>query len=153
MCIAEFYRYTTSCSFRYYLILYVTAAIYLSLHNESNNALSRVFKYGLLLNFCITNLILISIFQQDRALKAIEINIGNHQTETSAHFLPNKPLMDFLRDNEIDTITYFSDRYFLEQPIIFLKKLQPWTTRNGTNAIVDYDYSDNIRGGYLFQKK
>lgn len=145
--------YTTSCSFRYYLILYVTAAIYLSLHNESNNVLSRVFKYGLLLNFCITNLILISIFQQDRALKAIEINIGNHQTETSAHFLPNKPLMDFLRDNEIDTITFFSDRYFLEQPIIFLKKLHPWTTHNGTNAIVDYDYSDNLHGGYLFQKK
>ncbi|MDN5284202.1 MAG: hypothetical protein JWR38_476 [Mucilaginibacter sp.] len=146
--------YTTNCSFRYYLSIYTIVSLYLAIKmgKRINRAIPLII--SLLLTVVLINIFMFKIFNYpERPIKAMDITIGNGQVETSAHFLPNKPLIDFLKKNEIDKIHYFSEQYFLEQPVLFYQLIEPWKQEPGNTAIIDYDYSGNKHGYMLYREK
>lgn len=146
--------YTTRCSFRYYLAAFVIIATYLAFKAGGGKKQAMPLIVSLIVMLVIMNITLLKIFiHNNRPLKAYEFVIGNNQIETSAHFLPNKPLLDFLRENEIGEVDYLSNQYFLEQPILFYKLCNPWKEIPEHKALVDYDYSENNHGGYMFYRK
>jgi len=146
--------YTTNCSFRYYLSIYVIIGLYLALKISKGIKRAMPLLGSLMLSAILINVLLTEIFTHpERQINAIDFKTGNNQMETSAHFLPNKPLIDFLRKNNIDTIKYVSERYFLEQPILFYQLVNPWKKAAGSAAIIDYNYSGNKRGYMLYKEK
>ncbi|WP_345211001.1 hypothetical protein [Mucilaginibacter gynuensis] len=149
---AIFPAYTANCSFRYYLCVYALLSIYMSI-KMCQSRLSvlplyiSLFTTGICLNFSLLNI----FSAPERHLKAIDFTIGNHQVETSAHFLPNKPLIDFLKTNQISDITYISEQYFLEQPILFYELFEPWRKSNGRKAVIDYNFKE-VNNGFMMHK-
>lgn len=146
--------YTTDNSFRYYLAAYAIISFYIAIK------ISALIKRALPLVIVLAGMaILINItlfkiyLRLDRPVKAIEFTVGNQQIETSAHFLPNKPLISFLKENQIGNIIYLADRYFLEQPILFYQLICPWERLPQNTAIVDYDYTGNNQGYLLYKKE
>jgi hypothetical protein len=145
--------YTVKTSYRYYLILYLVTAIYLSLKLRNRFRQNAVFFLSLLLTFILVNSAQFKIFFTQRPLKAVNFNIGNGQSETSAHFLPKEPLIKFLVENKSSSIAYaIPDAYFLEQPILFYKRIGPWKTEPNSRAIVGYNF-DTYRNGFLLYRQ
>jgi hypothetical protein len=146
--------YTTNCSFRYYLSIYPVVSLYLAIKMGKRIKRAIPLIISLILTVVLINIFMFQIFNYpERPIKAMDITIGNGQVETSAHFLPSKPLIDFLRENEIDKIHYISEQYFLEQPVLFYQLIEPWRQEPGNTAIIDYDYSGNKHGYMLYREK
>ena len=148
-----FCMYTINCSFRYYLAIYLLISIYMAFKMSKKALISLPLMISLCAMFCFLNFYLLAIFtHEDRPVKAVNFTIGNNQTETSAHFLSNKPLLDSLRKYKIGEINYVADRYFLEQPVLFYKLFKPWKEVPSHTAIVDYDFS-SYHTGYMIDIK
>lgn len=104
--------------------------------------------------FCLLSAVLLNVFfSASKPIKALELTVGNGNTETSAYFSPNKSLINFLKNNQIGGITYLSNQYFLEQPILFYKLIQPQTESPVNKAISDYDYDSYKRNYKLYKVK
>lgn len=146
--------YTTDNSFRYYLAAYAIISLYIAIKVSAHIKRALPLTIVLAGMAILTNVALFRIFLRlDRPVKAIEFTTGNQQIETSAHFLPNKPLISFLKENQIGNIIYLSDRYFLEQPILFYRLICPWGRLPQNTAIIDYDYTGNNQGYLLYKKE
>jgi hypothetical protein len=146
--------YTTNNSFRYYLIAYALTAIYLSIKIANSRVFINVGLPVILISLIIINVKMGYVyFSPDRQLKALKIPMGNGTVETSAHFLPNKPLVKYLSTNKTGRFYYLSDSYFLGQVIDFYRLASPWQELPENEAIINYDYSPNLHGGYMFYRK
>ncbi|MDB5143110.1 MAG: hypothetical protein JWQ66_1823 [Mucilaginibacter sp.] len=145
--------YTTNCSFRYYLSIYAILALYMALKISENLKLCVPVLASLVITICLLNGMLINIFTSvGRPIKAMDFKIGNGQVETSAHFLPNKPLIDFIKKNRIGKVTYIADQYFLEQPVLFYQLINPWQGLPANTAIIDYDFTGYKQGYMLYME-
>lgn len=144
-----FSLYTIKTSFRYYLVIYIILALYVAWKINSDKKNATIFCASVLIIFITMNASLLSIFSPTYNIpKAIRFRIGNKQIETSAHFLPNKPLIDFLSTNEVGQIRYRSGRYFLEKPIEFYKVIKPWKEKAEKRVTLEYDYDGSGSYGY-----
>jgi len=134
--------YTVECSFRYYLsILYLTA-IYLSIELSKNTKKSIPMICMLVSSLFITSKILLTVFIDDhRMVKPEQFNMGNNKFETSAHFLRTQPLIDFLKENKVLSLYSDSNQYFLEKPVLFYYKINPWSFSEKKIALIEYDYN------------
>ncbi|GEP93720.1 hypothetical protein CTE07_53650 [Chitinophaga terrae (ex Kim and Jung 2007)] len=47
---------------------------------------------------------------------------------------------------------FLSDRYFIEQPILFYNLNRSWEQIPGSSATIGYDYSGNFNGGYICEE-
>lgn len=145
MYVATFSLFTTSNSSRYYLILFFLLAMYLSLRLSRTQFRKPIVSFTLI-SFLISISIISSVFLTGiKAYKVYQVHIGNSE-ESSGHFLPKKNLIDSISKYRVNRIDYLTDRYFIEQPILFYKTIQPWKIAYGSEAIIDYR---GINGGYL----
>ena len=147
--------YTLDTSFRYYLALYACTSFYIAYYVGSYQVPSKKLVVGLVSGFIILNSVLLDIFFFDKKpLRAIEFNIGNGQIETSAHFLPKQPLLNFLEKNEIGEIIYLEkDFYFIQEPIKFYKLIDPWIEKRQNKAIIDFDFNGYKNGFMLHNER
>ncbi|MGY4383397.1 hypothetical protein ACVWYN_000416 [Pedobacter sp. UYP24] len=144
--------YTTNCSFRYYLSIFLLFSLYIALKISKNLILCIPVIFSMVISCIIINLNLITIFYSKRPVMAMNFIIGNGKKETSAHFIPNKPIIDFLRTNHVGKIIYVSDRYFIEQPVLFYRLAEPWKSTKEKEAIILYDF-ENFGSGYFYSLK
>lgn len=147
-----FCAYTISCSFRYYLSIYVLMALYVACRISFKTRVSRFFVATIIIGFIIMQFMWYDIFIVGNfPLKAIDFKIGNRQKETTAHFLPKQPIIDFLKTNKTGQIQYLIDEpYFVEQPILFYKTINPWDESNGKGIFLDYDHTSYKTGFLLY---
>lgn len=149
-----FCLYTQDCSFRYYLALYIGVCIYIA--SKASRSERHYKKFALLfgVGFLILNGCLIHIFfLKSKPLRAIDFNIGVVKVETSAHFLPKQPLLNFLEENEIGSINILSDDpYFILEPLKFYKLIKPWKENKENRALIDYDYN-SYKSGFMLYKE
>lgn len=133
-----FTLYTIRCSFRYYLILYALMFIYLALKSTGQIRTFIPLFTALGISILITNYSLFCVFNRSsNFVKPVHIRIGsNNQIENSAHFLPNTPLIEFLRTHKISKMYFLSDRYFIEQPILFYNLNRSWEQIPGSSATI-----------------
>ncbi|WP_276225310.1 hypothetical protein [Niabella beijingensis] len=144
--------YTERTSFRYYLAISIILILYLAWRASTPGMRKQPLFAAATGMFLCLNLSLITIFRSDYKIKkALRFQIGNGQVETSAHFLPNQPLIDSLAQNKIGDIRYGSGRYFMEQPILFYKLLRPWNEQKEKSAAISYDYRGTGKDGFIFQ--
>jgi hypothetical protein len=140
--------YTTNCSFRYYLSIFILSSIYIAIKFNQQPKRLYIFCAITAMTTISINKQLFNVFNSDnKIIRPVYFNMGNGQMETSAHFLPNKPVIDFLKKSKAQKITYSSNQYFLEQPINFYYKIAPWPRSANKSAIIDYDF-ENIGNGY-----
>ncbi|NQX52263.1 hypothetical protein HQN86_01420 [Pedobacter panaciterrae] len=147
--------YTTSVSFRYYLALYLIIAIYMA-YKIGNHLPTKSFILAPLgLSLIMINTILLDIFtSSNRPVKAIEFKIGNKQIETTAHFLPKLPIINFLKIHKTLEIQYLcEDPYFLKEPILFYRVINPWPQVKGQKTIIDYNFNSYESGFNLYEGK
>ena len=145
--------YTINCSFRYYLAIYLLIIIYMGFKLSKSLIRSTPLIFFLIVIAFTINITLFNIFRStSRAVKAVNFRIGNSQIETSAHFLQNKPLVTYLKENKVGEVYYQSNRYFLEQPILFYYNSKPWPKSRNNKVMIDYNFS-NEEGSYTFYKK
>lgn len=145
--------YTTNNSLRYYLIAYVLLALYLALRHNRSFIRTAALLLCLAVSLISVNISLIKAMNHDsRPMRPVTFTVGNNQLETSSHFLPSKPLIEFLKSNNAGNIYYLDDRYFLEQPILFHYMIAPWKQDSSRTAIVGYDETGGM-GGYLLYLK
>lgn len=143
--------YTTKTSLRYYLVAVVVLGIYAACRLENGARSVRLaIISALCLSLCITGAIqLVVLSGKNRPVRASTFTIGNSQTETSAHFLSKRPLVQFLKAHRISTVHFFNeDPYFLNAPLEFYKKEQAWPVDSTRKVLVDYDYT-GYGDGYL----
>ncbi|MBC6110306.1 hypothetical protein ACFOG5_06010 [Pedobacter fastidiosus] len=144
--------YTTNNSFRYYLIIYVMLSVYIT-HKIVLSPHRKKIMVALTVSFFLMNFSLIEIYLvPHRKLKAVELVVGNGQDENSGHFLPKKPLIDFLKSKKAGQIIYGSDRYFIEQPVLFYRKLNPWPEDINNSVIVDFN-PFTVGNGFILMEK
>jgi len=147
-----FNLYTMKCSFRYYLGIIAILSIYLAFKLASERFGRKPFFLSQLTLLILLNAQLLDIFINNPiAVKAVDFKIGNGQTETSAHFLPKEPLIDFLKKENISNINYQTDPYFIDQPVRFYKLVAPWKELPSNTATVDYDYI-KYKSGFFYLK-
>jgi len=145
--------YTIHCSFRYYLALYALLACYSAYKISQRAKGSKILIISLISGFFTMNGILYDIYCTDNPiLKAIDFKIGNGQIETSAHFLPKQPVLDFLKKNKIGTINYLPENpYFLTEPILFYKLIRPWPELNSNKGLINFDFNSYGNGFLLYK--
>ncbi|QPH38723.1 hypothetical protein [Pedobacter endophyticus] len=142
-----FSLFTVHNSVRYYLIIFILIALYLSLKVCHDPKASRTLYLSLVFSFFLSALTLFKAFFLDvKGYKVLEVNIGNEQIESSGHFLPKKNLVDSLRKYRVGKIEYMTDQYFIEEPVMFYKLANPWKEDKRNHAIIDYRGS---RGGFI----
>jgi hypothetical protein len=143
--------YTRDTSFRYYLDLYAIITLYtawkMSFHFKKSVSLIG----SLAVSLVIVTAIQVAIFSDpSRKIKAIDFTIGNGFAETSAHFLPKEPLINFLQANRVGSIYYFNGNpHFSDLPIEFYKFSKPWKEKAMNKATVGYDYK-TYNNGYAY---
>ncbi|WP_293304241.1 hypothetical protein [Pedobacter sp. UBA5917] len=149
--IITFNLFTTNNSIRYYLILFILIFGYLSI-KIFKSRIKNFILLIILISFSINAFIIIQIFSiGPKSYIVNRVMIGNKQIETSGHFLPKKNLVDSLSKHNIGNIEYASDRYFIEQPILFYKLISPWSEDPNKSAYLDYR---GEKGGFIiFIKK
>nr|WP_068893258.1 hypothetical protein [Pedobacter panaciterrae] len=134
--------YTIECSFRYYLSIFYLTAVYLSIELSKDKKRSIPMICVLVFSFFLTNRILLTVFIDDqRVVKPKQFNMGNNKFETSAHFLQTQPLVDFLKENKVLSLRSDSNQYFLEKPVFFYYKIDPWSFSDKKTALIEYDYN------------
>lgn len=140
--------FTVGNSFRYYLIICIIIALYiayktsLNLYRNFPLLLCIVFSFGIGIFLQIEIL-----FKFPPHLKAINFTIGNGQKETSEHFLPKEPLLNFLRKNKVGMIYYIpKNSYFLQKPLEFYRLTDDFPQDGNVKAIVGYNYDSNNTG-------
>lgn len=143
--------YTIKNSYRYYLVIYAVMGIYMACKLNEITKKSRFLIYCLAISFCIAAFIQLQVLKNNtRLIRVVNFKIGNKQTETSAHFLPKKPLVDYLKKHQAISIDCTDDNpYFLNLPIQFYNLQQPWQPNTNHKVMVAYDRI-NYKDGYLF---
>jgi len=145
--------YTIHCSFRYYLALYALLAFYTAYKISKGTQGTKMLTISLTLGFFTMSGILYDIYHTDSPpLKAIEFKIGNGQIETSAHFLPKQPVLDFLKKNKIGTVNYLPENaYFLTEPVLFYKLIKPWPEINSNKGLINFNFNSYGNGFVLYK--
>jgi len=144
--------FTTNNSMRYYLSIYVVFAIYLAYTINLQFRFGKIILTVLLATGLLNNTNLWKIYLNDNHnIAAMKVSVGTRLIENSGHFLPKAPLIRILQKNSIGSIYYDSERYFLEQPILFYKLIVPWKENKFKRAIIDIDYNpkDNTNGYFV----
>jgi hypothetical protein len=136
-----FCLYTTDCSFRYYISIFYIFSIYLGYKISSNYNRYRAIYYIFLITSLANIITLGRLYTNEtRLLKPVSFALGNGKIETSAHFIPLRPLIKILKNDSVSSITYKSNEYFLKMPIEFYFKTHPWIRKENRRAIIDYDF-------------
>jgi hypothetical protein len=145
--------FTRDTSYRYYLAIYLFVVLYLAFKISSHLKKSLPLIFSLLVSFCLINIIQYNIFtNQNRPVKAIKFIRSVDQTETSEHFLPKEPILQYIAKNKIGKINCLTDNcYFIEKPIAFYRLILPW--QENPNNIIELSYDFNQYGtGYIIKK-
>ncbi len=151
--LAVFPFYTTSNSYRYYLELHLIVALHLAVVGLASFRIAwqRLLVCMLIISVFATLYTHLKIFNNRRQDKALYFSIGNSQTETSAHFSSKKPLIQFLKENKVDSVIILdSQAYFLKVPINFYRITQPWPVTKGKKALLMYQRTDKNKGGIIY---
>lgn len=139
--------YTSKNSFRYYLILTIIIALYVTWKFSTHNFNFTILLSTFIISHILLNIILIDVFLSKAPIRAVKFTIGNGYLETSAHFLPKEPLLQYFKNKKVSHINYLDiDNYFLEQPILFYRKMNPWIQNSKQKSIIiiyDYHKYDN----------
>jgi hypothetical protein len=144
-----FNMYTVECSFRYYLAIFFIFSMYVAWQSNRINKVSRVMVVTMLLSTLAMNVDLYQVFFLSKPIRANLISNGSKEPETSAHFLPKEPIIQFLKENKVGCINCTQKEFFfIVNPVLFYKKIAPWPEKKVVNAIIDYDYQ-NYGNGYI----
>jgi hypothetical protein len=139
--------YTTNCSYRYYLSILLLSSIYASIKLDKHKVCFYFF-ITVSIATISANIILYRIFTRDNQhIRPVKFKLSNGVIETSAHFISDKALIDFLKKSKASKITYLSNRYFLEEPVRFYYEINPWIKSIDSSVIVDYDF-DRLGTGF-----
>ncbi|MBT2621871.1 hypothetical protein [Chryseobacterium sp. ISL-6] len=145
--------YTTTNSYRYYLQLYLIISLYIAVIVPAVKNLNwtKVFISSLVISLGGSIYTQLKVFDSDRHDKAMYFNIGNNQSETSAHFLTKKPLINFLKRHQVDSLILLNiEPYFLNTPIDFYKQASPWSTDPRNKAVIMFQTTDSSKDGILY---
>jgi len=146
-----FSLYTINCSFRYYLSIFILCTIYIAFKfNERAKGRYLFLGLMLLLTVCVNQNLFEIFIDDNRAITPVYFNMGNGQMETSAHFLPNKPVVDFLIQRRASKVSYGSNQFFLKEPVDFFYAIKPWPKLANSSATIDYDFQNAGRCYRLF---
>jgi len=139
--------YTLNCSFRYYLSIIPMMALYLAFRSIQDPKINCQLVISMLFTAATLGMGCYRVYSLgDRPVTPVRFVIGNRQSETSAHFIQKDPIIRTLRSHKTSKIVYFSDRYFLEQPILFYKIISPWESSQGNIGTLDFDYNTGGKG-------
>jgi len=148
--------YTTSLSLRYYLTLSFFICCFMAYEITKRGLhqyFSRVILTAVIISGVITNITVWNIYRNpDRKLVAMLFNLDDKTIDTSAHFLPTKPLMDFIRKNQIGNFVFLGDEICISRPSSFYKLEEGWVENPGRTAIIGYDYT-NLGTGFIMKLK
>jgi hypothetical protein len=98
------------------------------------------------LSSVLTNFTIWEVYADpNRKLKAVSFTIGNSSFETSAHFLPLRPLIDYMRQHKIGKLT--NNTRFIKEPVLFYKSIEDWDDIPDRKLTLTYDY-DHYNAGY-----
>ena len=104
--LGTFTLYATEASIRYFLIMFVLMCLYAGFKLSSQDGPVR----GVVLAALVTNVLLVQSLlwflssNHHRKLRAIDFAMGNGRMESSAHFLPFGPVLDFINAHKIGHI-------------------------------------------------
>ncbi|MES2378137.1 MAG: hypothetical protein V4553_16225 [Bacteroidota bacterium] len=145
-----FNLYTRNTSYRYYLEFYFIFTFFVATNLAVKT--NRLVTLSLLLTFSITVHTFCVIFFFNRPLKAIRFVRSPGQVETSAHFLPKEPLLDFIKKNNIGYITSLTDNsFFITQPLEFYNLVKERPDTASRSVLIMYDYK-HYGSGFQFVK-
>ncbi|MEO5906689.1 MAG: hypothetical protein ABIQ11_08185 [Saprospiraceae bacterium] len=146
--------YTQSYSVRYYLIMTAFVFIYLAyaLSRQKNNLIRNTVISALLINIFTVQSVLWNLSTDDeRKIKAVDFKMGNNQnTETSAHFLPFTPVIEYAHANQVGRIET-SEVFFIGNPFRFYQVLDSTLSAYPNAATVEYD-KDRSGTGFIIKK-
>jgi hypothetical protein len=142
---------------RYYLLVSMVIFLYTAFKLSKERVSSPLFivpLVALTVSLLVTQILVWNIYTSpDRRVNAVHFKFGNHIVETSAHFLPTEPLYDILSKDKISTIeTTAEDSYFIEKPVAFYKRSQPWQEIQGKSVFISYDYQTKGTGFMISPK-
>lgn len=139
--------YTIENSFRYYVVLLLLVALYLSWKISIAVKEHRLLLISLMTSLVVTNFLVYNIYSDDCVVrKPVRFKMGNGKPETSAHFLSVKPLIQRLKKEQILVIEAGNDQFFIDKPLRFYFIMNPWVFIPGKVARVEYDYHTNTQG-------
>jgi hypothetical protein len=147
--------YVNGSSIRYSLIPVMLVFLYLAFKLvRENKSLSKVLIICLIVNILILQFTLWNISSnEERELKAYHFRNGK-EIETSAHFLPFSPVLDFVHEHQIgniETKKEAKEKYFIETPFRFYKVLDPSINSYQNSMWIEYDYQTE-NGGFTMKK-
>lgn len=144
---AVFTFYTTANSLRYYILLYFLCTTYLSLGIDRFRRGHYPLLLTILTMILMNSYLLVKIYNcSTDEVSALRVTVGNSQEENSGHFLPNKPLIDFLKKNKVGKIKIITNDYFIGLPIAFYEQSSPWIKVEDNRAVIDYDSNPKGNG-------
>ncbi|QDW24351.1 hypothetical protein FFJ24_005730 [Pedobacter sp. KBS0701] len=139
--------YTTANSLRYYILIYFLCTTYLSLEVGKLRRVHYPLLLTVLTMILMNSYLLIRIYSRSKdQVAAVTVSIGNNQKENSGHFLPNKPLIDFLKENKVSKIKTITNDYFIQLPVTFYEQASPWNKVENNHAVIDYNSNPNSNG-------
>ncbi len=139
--------YTTANSLRYYILVYFLCTTYLSLEIGKLRRVHYPLLLTVLTMILMNSYLLIKIYNRSEdQVAAVTVTVGNSQKENSGHFLPNKPLINFLKKNKISKIKTITNDYFIQLPVAFYEQVSPWNKVENNHAVIDYDSNPNSNG-------
>ena len=134
--------YTLETSFRYYLTLFFLISLYMSYKFSLSYKYRWLITFLLFTNFSLVNYSMINIFWfREKMIKPVHFSLGIGKTETSAHFLPTSPVVNYLRANKTMNFSTLGESFFIEKPIFFYYLTQPWEVSSKKTINISYDYT------------
>lgn len=137
--------YTLEYSIRYFLLLCALTFMYLAFRISRRGSAFERITSTVLISAVIVSTVLVQghlhalSADTTRAVKAQNFTIGASHRETSAHFLPFSPVLDFLHKNKIGRFE-MSERFFIGNNLLFYRDLQPVIYTYPNKARIEYDY-------------
>ncbi len=144
--------YVQTNSMRYYLILSILIFLYLSFKFPWRiKFLKLSFLAILIINILIIQKIMLGIiYFPEKNVHAYRFKINMTSVETSAHFLPFKPVVNYLKKVKAGNIKT-NDRFFIENNFRFYKEVYPELKQYKGTAEVNYDYG-KAGTGFILRK-
>lgn len=135
--------YAADTSIRYYLTIFAIIFIYMSYKMTCKQKTAMIHNgitCMLVLAFMlIQSTLWILSSNTHRELRALHFPLGHTRVETSAHFLPFEPVMEFLYKSRAGKIST-SEKFFIGNTFNFYKLIHPEINKLPGTASIEYDY-------------
>lgn len=144
--------YTRGNSPRYYLILSVLVFLYLSFKiSQKKSVINTLVILMITANAALLQMTLWQIsLDKNRTLKPRLFKIGITHLETSAHFLPFAPVLDYINQHHIGYIET-KEPFFIGTSFEFYKKIYPQINNYPNSMSIEYSYNEHKNGFSMVQ--